>query len=109
MGRNQPEILAGRGLTGPPDITAQLLLEPPRPEDTDTRRAGTRPDGLTNRRMRARMSGGVRGGGSTPPPTRLLSSGKFGNAQLQRCGTEAAQARAQDWDGLVLRPAALRA
>jgi hypothetical protein len=23
---------------------------------------------LTNRRMRARMSGGVRGGGATPPP-----------------------------------------
>jgi hypothetical protein len=27
---------------------------------------------LTNRRMRARMSGGVRGGGATPPPTRFL-------------------------------------
>ncbi len=24
-----------------------------------------------NRRMRARMSGGVRGGGATPPPTRF--------------------------------------
>ena len=30
------------------------------------------PDGLTNRRMRARMSGGVGGGGATPPPTRLV-------------------------------------
>jgi hypothetical protein len=30
--------------------------------------AASQSDGLTNRRMRARMSGGVGGGGATPPP-----------------------------------------
>ena len=33
--------------------------------------AASQSDGLTNRRMRARMSGGVGGGGATPPPTRF--------------------------------------
>jgi hypothetical protein len=50
---------------------AQLLLEPPWPEDPEPDLAASQPSGLTNRRMRTRMSGGVRGGGATPPPTRF--------------------------------------
>src|SRR6266513_1711095 len=63
-------MLASRGLQGPPGVPAQLLLEPPRPEDPEPDLAASQSDGLTNRRMRARMSGGVGGGGPTPPPTR---------------------------------------
>ena len=71
MGRCQQEILAGRRLPDPPGIPAQLLLEPPWPEDPQPDLAASQPSGLTNRRMRTRMSGGVRGGGATPPPTRF--------------------------------------
>jgi hypothetical protein len=71
MGRCQPEILAGCRLPDPPGIPAQLLLEPPWPEDPEPDLAASQPSGLTNRRMRTRMSGGVRGGGATPPPTRF--------------------------------------
>src|SRR5438874_12645590 len=63
-------MLASRGLQGPPGVPAQLLLEPPRPENPEPDLAASQSDGLTNRRMRARMSGGVGGGGATPPPTR---------------------------------------
>ena len=72
MGRCQQEILAGCRLPDPPGIPAQLLLEPPRPEDPEPDLAASQPNGLTNRRMRTRMSGGVRGGGATPPPTRFV-------------------------------------
>src|ERR1022692_3505253 len=72
MGRYQQGILAGCGLQGPPGIPAQHLLEPPRPADPHRDQAASHPDGLTNRRMRARMSGGVGGGGATPPPTRSV-------------------------------------
>src|SRR5690242_17883931 len=71
MGRCQQEILEGRRLPDPPGIPAQLLLGPPRPEDPEPDLAASQPNGLTNRRMRTRMSGGVRGGGATPPPTRF--------------------------------------
>jgi RNA-directed DNA polymerase len=70
MGRKQQGILAGCGLPGPVGGPAQRLPGTPRPENPDTDPAATQPNGLTNRRMRARMSGGVRGGGETPPPTR---------------------------------------
>jgi Group II intron, maturase-specific domain len=50
---------------------SRLLLEPPWPEDPEPDLAASQPSGLTNRRMRTRMSGGVRGGGATPPPTRF--------------------------------------
>jgi hypothetical protein len=43
---------------------------------------------LTNRRMRARMSGGVRGGGATPPPTRFSTTAKFGNAERVAVATQ---------------------
>ena len=43
-------------------------------------RARTRSNGLTNRRMRARMSGGVRGGGATPPLLDSKMTGQLGNA-----------------------------
>src|SRR5690349_10390038 len=71
MGRCQQEILEGRRLPDPPGIPAQLILGPPRPEDPEPDLAAFQPNGLTNRRMRTRMSGGVRGGGATPPPTRF--------------------------------------
>jgi hypothetical protein len=71
MGRRHQEILESRGLPDPPGIPAQLLLEPPRPENPGTAPAAAQSNGLTNRRMRTRMSGGVRGGGATPPPTRF--------------------------------------
>jgi hypothetical protein len=58
-------------LPDPPGIPAQLLPEPPRPENPQPNLAAPQPSGLTNRRMRTRMSGGVRGGGATPPPTRF--------------------------------------
>src|SRR5439155_5148836 len=70
MGGEQQGILAGCGLQGPSGVPAQLLLEPPRPDDPEPDLAASQSDGLTNRRMRARMSGGVGGGGATPPPTR---------------------------------------
>src|SRR5437016_13931450 len=71
MGRCQQEILESRGLPDPPGVPAQFLLEPPWPEDPEPDLAASQPSGLTNRRMRTRMSGGVRGGGATPPPTRF--------------------------------------
>ena len=67
MGRCQQEVLAGCRLPDPPGIPAQLLLEPPWPEDPEPDLAASQPNGLTNRRMRTRMSGGVRGGGRTRP------------------------------------------
>src|SRR5437773_6947934 len=80
MGRCQQEILASCRLPDPPGIPAQHLLGPPRPEDPEPDLAAARPNGLTNRRMRTRMSGGVRGGGATPPPTRFPYTAGFGNA-----------------------------
>ena len=71
MGRRHQEILASRRLPDPPGIPAQLLLGPPRPENPEPDQAAFQPNGLTNRRMRTRMSGGVRGGRATPPPTRF--------------------------------------
>jgi hypothetical protein len=44
--------------------------------------AAFQPNGLTNRRMRTRMSGGVRGGGATPPPTRFQVRAQFGNMAM---------------------------
>ena len=78
MGRGQQEILAVCRLPDPPGIPAQLLLEPPWPEDSEPDLAASQPSGLTNRRMRTRMSGGVRGGGATPPPTRFLRTAQLG-------------------------------
>src|SRR5262249_40895979 len=72
MGRQRQGILAHRWLRNPPSGPAQHLLGSPRPEDPQPDLAASLPNGLTNRRMRARMSGGVRGGGETPPPTRFL-------------------------------------
>jgi hypothetical protein len=72
VGRQQQVVLAGCGIQGPPGVPAQLLLEPPRPEKPEPDLAASQSDGLTNRRMRARMSGGVGGGGATPPPTRSV-------------------------------------
>jgi hypothetical protein len=86
MGRCQQEILAGCGLPDPPGIPAQLLLEPPRPEIPEPDLAASQPSGLTNRRMRTRMSGGVRGGGATPPPTRFPMNGSIRQRSLP-CGT----------------------
>ena len=68
--RQQQGILAGLRVQDPPGVAAQLLLGPPWPEDIEPDLAASQSDGLTNRRMRARMSGGVGGGGATPPPTR---------------------------------------
>jgi RNA-directed DNA polymerase len=56
------------GFQGPPGIPARLLLGPPRPEDPEPDLAASQSDGLTNRRMRARMSGGVGGGRGDPAP-----------------------------------------
>ena len=58
------------GLPGPRRGPAQFLLGTPRPEDIDRDQAAFQSDGLTNRRMRARMSGGVGGEGASPIPTR---------------------------------------
>src|SRR5947209_1126578 len=71
MGRQRQGILAGCRLPGPPPGSAQHLLGSPWPQDSEPDLAASLSNGLTNRRMRARMSGGVRGGGATPPPTRL--------------------------------------
>jgi len=46
MGRCQQEILEGRRLPDPPGIPAQLLLEPPRPEDPEPDLAASQPNGL---------------------------------------------------------------
>ena len=54
------------GLPGPRRGPAQFLLGTPRPEDIDRDKAAFQSDGLTNRRMRARMSGGVGGEGASP-------------------------------------------
>ena len=70
MGRQRQGILAGFGVQGPSGVAAQLLLGPPWPEDIEPDLAASQSHGLTNRRMRARMSGCVGGGGATPPPTR---------------------------------------
>src|SRR5262245_47061939 len=72
MVRQQQGVLARFGVQGPSAVPPQLLLEPPRPEDIEPDLAASQSDGLTNRRMRARMSGGVGGGGATPPPTRSV-------------------------------------
>jgi hypothetical protein len=74
-----------------PGVPAQLLLEPPRPEDPEPDLAASQSDGLTNRRMRARMSGGVGGGGPTPPPTRSLS--------LRKHSGQKPRARQRAWPG----------
>src|SRR5437588_9414263 len=71
MGRQWQGILAGRRLRNPPRGSTQHLLGSPWPQDSEPDLAASLPNGLTNRRMRARMSGGVRGGGATPPPTRF--------------------------------------
>ena len=55
------------------------LLEPPRSEDPEPDLAASQPSGLTNRRMRTRMSGGVRGGGATPAPYSISYTGGFGS------------------------------
>jgi hypothetical protein len=70
LGRQRQGILADRRLRNPPRGFAQHLLGPSRPQDPQPNLATSPYNGLTNRRMRARMSGGVRGGGATPPPTR---------------------------------------
>jgi hypothetical protein len=55
-----------------------FLLEPPWPEDPEPDLAASQPSGLTNRRMRTRMSGGVRGGGATRPYS-ILRAVQFGS------------------------------
>src|SRR5262250_2790388 len=95
MGRCHQEILEGRRLPDPPGIPAQHLLGPPRPEDPEPDLAASQPSGLTNRRMRTRMSGGVRGGGATPPPTRFLRTAQFGNAT--RCAAPSAVLTWASW------------
>ena len=67
----QQGVLAGCGLPDPQRGPAQHLLGQPRPQGPEPDQAASQPDGLTNRRMRARMSGGVREGGATPAPTRF--------------------------------------
>src|SRR6185437_16466964 len=83
MGRCQQEILEGRRLPDPPGIPAQLLLEPPWPENPEPDLAASQSSGLTNRRMRTRMSGGVRGGGATPPPTRFRYGSTWRQGAIQ--------------------------
>jgi hypothetical protein len=78
MGRQQQGILAGCRLRNPSSVSAQHLLDPPWPEDPEPDLAASLPNGLTNRRVRARMSGGGRGGGATPPPTRSPPSRRRG-------------------------------
>jgi hypothetical protein len=66
MGRQQQAMLADRG----PQVLGAALpntyWETPRPENHDSHQAAFQSDDLTNRRMRARMSGGVGGDGATP-------------------------------------------
>src|SRR5262249_21846622 len=57
--------------------------------------------GLTNRRMRARMSGGVGGGGATPPPTRSSS--------LRKHSGQKPRARQRAWPGYGAIPCTVRA
>ena len=64
--------VAGSG--GPSGVPARCLQEPPRPAAPHPDPAASQSDGLTNRRMRARMSGGVAGGRATPPPPRSCIS-----------------------------------
>ena len=95
MGRYQQEILEGRRLPDPPGIPARLLLAPPRPEDPQPDLAASQPNGLTNRRMRTRTSGGVRGGGATPPPTRFQE--RPDSATHRRCSGLGAASLAACW------------
>src|ERR1700746_722242 len=98
MGRCQQEILEGRRVPDPPGLPAPLLLEPPWPEEPEPDLAASQPNGLTNRRMRTRMSGGVRGGGATArtPPITTASQPRSGSAsaatKAAACGRRA-QAR----------------
>jgi hypothetical protein len=69
MGQQQHGPLADRAIHRPPALTPQLLLDQPGPAKL-RRQLPPASECLTNRRMRARMSGGVREGGATPPPTR---------------------------------------
>jgi hypothetical protein len=57
----------GLRLPGPQRGPAQFLLGTPWPEDLDRGQTAFQSDGLTNRRMRARMSGGMGGDGATRP------------------------------------------
>src|SRR5262249_49540497 len=65
---------------------AQRLLGTPWPENPDSHQPASQPDGLTNRRMRARMSGGVGGGGATPSPTRLVIFARRQDARREEDG-----------------------
>src|SRR5260370_30638528 len=83
MGGEQQGMLAVGGPQSPSGVPAQCLLEPPRPEDPEPDLAASQSDGLTNRRMRARMSGGVGGGGATPPPTRSVPPFQAGSGSYR--------------------------
>src|SRR5262245_35431840 len=89
MVRQQQGVLARFGVQGPSAVPPQLLLEPPRPEDIEPDLAASQSDGLTNRRMRARMSGGVGGGGATPPPTRSRPPARTNRHQRGKQGQRA--------------------
>jgi hypothetical protein len=58
---------------------------------------------LTNRRMRARMSGGVGGGGATPPPTRCVIFPGKTTAPIGRTGQNEAD-HCLDWRSTYLLP-----
>src|SRR5664279_5264670 len=67
VGDQRQGLLAHRWLSNPCPVPAELLLGPTRPAAAVSD-LGTFQISLTNRRMRARMSGGVRGGSGDPTP-----------------------------------------
>src|SRR3990172_11323539 len=70
LGRGGHQPLAHGRLPGREHGPEQRLL-PPAEVSERGRPLPATSSSLTNRRMRTRMSGGVRGGGSPPPPTRF--------------------------------------
>ena len=67
VGVQRQGLLAHRGLSSSYPVPAELVLGQTRPAATVSD-LGTFQISLTNRRMRARMSGGVRGGSGDPTP-----------------------------------------
>src|SRR5699024_1373534 len=72
MGHDQPRVLANRGFSRADTGFTKPVLDRSR-SDPLSPRMGQVSNDLANRRMRARMYGGVRGGRQTLPPTRFLA------------------------------------
>jgi len=98
--RRQQGLLADRGLGRPPTGAAQLLLGRPRPADPQDDLATVEISSV-NRRMRARMSGGVRGGSGNPA---LLLDSHHGQPRARPPVTSAGGQISGPWPMPLRRP-----